>query len=72
MTSVSPIDTDAGWMSPTTSPATAADSAYGTLTISWRGVISASLPTLMPRYTGAPLAKAATSIGVVAPRVSAK
>ena len=40
------IVTEVGWMSPMASPATIA---YGTLCTATRGVISGSLPTVMPR-----------------------
>ena len=46
ITSVFPMDTELGWMSPFTSPARIA---YGTLWIVERGVISASEPTVTPK-----------------------
>jgi hypothetical protein len=46
MTVIPLTDTDVGWMSPLTS---FARNAYGTLPMVARGVISASVPTWMPR-----------------------
>jgi hypothetical protein len=46
MTGMLPIDTDAGWMSPVTSPAMIA---YGTLWIGERGSISGSVPTVIAK-----------------------
>ena len=52
MTSTPFTVTLVGVISPTAFPAT---SAYGTLEIACRGVISGSVPTVTPRYSVAPL-----------------
>ena len=54
-----------GVMSPTAFPAT---SAYGTLRICCRGVISASVPTVTPRYSACPV----NVLGGIAPSTAEK
>jgi hypothetical protein len=68
MTVVPLMLTLVGVMSPFTFPATIA---YGTLRITCRGVISGSVPTVTPRYSGSPV-KIDAGMVVDSPRMAEK